>query len=92
MLDLAKTTRMSAKGLLVIQVLAPVSRYPFLDGSALLRIACGSEPASGSVRPKTADPFAGGQSWQIFAALSLAAIDVDRAAITRKDCTLIMER
>ena len=27
---------------------------------------------------KTADPFAGGQSWQIFAALSLAAIGVDR--------------
>jgi hypothetical protein len=50
--DSAQTMQMSATGLFVIQVLVPVSRYPHLACSALVRMACGSDPASGSVRPK----------------------------------------
>src|SRR5687768_13594002 len=49
---LAQTTHTSANGELVIQVLLPESTNPSPSGLAVVRIAEGSEPASGSVRPK----------------------------------------
>ena len=50
--SLAQTTAMSAIGELVIQVLAPVRRKPPETFSARVVIEPGSEPWSGSVRPK----------------------------------------
>ena len=50
--DFAQTTRRSAMGALVIQVLAPVSAKPPSTLSARVVIAPGSEPWSGSVSPK----------------------------------------
>ena len=48
----AQTTNTFAIGLWLIQVLVPVRVQPPLTGFARVRIAPGSEPASGSVRPK----------------------------------------
>ena len=50
--SLAQTTATSAIGALVIQVLAPLRRKPPATFSARVAIEPGSEPWSGSVRPK----------------------------------------
>src|SRR4029078_10164095 len=50
--DLAQTTNTSAMGELVIHILVPDSRYPPCTFCARGRMPPGSEPASGSVRPK----------------------------------------
>src|SRR5690606_42072915 len=49
---LAQTTNRSANGELLIQVLLPERRKPSPSAFATVRIEDGSEPASGSVRPK----------------------------------------
>ena len=48
----AHTTSTSAIGALVIQVFEPFSRKPPSTFFARVRMEAGSEPASGSVRPK----------------------------------------
>ncbi len=50
--SLAQTTATSAIGELVIQVLDPFSTKPPSTERARVRMAPGSEPPSGSVRPK----------------------------------------
>ena len=50
--DFAQTTKTSAIGALVIHIFAPLRRYPVAVFSARVFIPAGSEPASGSVRPK----------------------------------------
>jgi len=50
--SLAQITAMSATGALVIHILVPVSEKPPATFSARVTIEPGSDPKSGSVRPK----------------------------------------
>ena len=84
--SLAQTSSTSAIGELVIQVFEPFSKKPPSTALARERMEAGSEPASGSVRPKqpTHSPRA------IFGRyLSFCASDPNREIgyITRLDCT-----
>jgi hypothetical protein len=74
---LAQTTARSAIGLLVIQVLAPVSRSRrHLVGAGDHASGVGAGPGLGQA--EAADQFAGRQLGQVFAALVLAAVGEDR--------------
>src|SRR5207253_11200211 len=88
---LPQTTRTSAIGELVIHILAPLSRQPPDALVARVVMPEGSEPWSGSVRPKqpTHSPDANlGRYFCRCASLPKAWIGY----ITRLDCTLIAER
>ena len=50
--DFAQTMNTSAKGLFEIHILVPVMIYPLVVFVANVLIPLGSDPASGSVRPK----------------------------------------
>ena len=88
---LAQTTKTSAIGELVIHILEPESRKPPSTLRARVFMPPGSEPWSGSVRPKQpmSSPVAspGRKRWR-WASEPYAWI----GCMTRLDCTLMAER
>ena len=89
--SLAHTTKTSAMGELVIQVLVPLRRQPSRVRVARVAMPPGSEPWSGSVRPKqpTHSPLASlGRYFSRCSSLPKAWMGY----ITRLDCTLMALR
>ena len=76
--DLAQTTNTSAIGALVIQVLLPAEPIAAVDLLARVRMPPGSEPASGSVRPKQPIHSPRRELRQVLLRCSFRAVGVDR--------------
>jgi hypothetical protein len=89
--DFAQMTNTSAIGALEIQVFEPFSTKPPSAFLAWVRMPAGSEPASGSVRPKQPiySPVASLGKYFCFCSSEPKVL---MGCITKEDCTDIMER